>query len=360
MSCASSLDGDLKIDTRNEASALGSAAHAAMERVVVGSHVDVDKLAERWGVDAKDLGPLVWFGRKAWEELAPSFPEPGIEREVAWDDALSLTGHIDLASDLAGTVRTLDWKTGRVDHDYYWQLAGYALCLLLGEAWEIDEVSATVVWLRDQTIETYVFRREEAGALIARIAAQFDRRPSYSVGAHCTFCPRAHSCPALAAQARKDIAILGDTKIIETSDGPKGLEGMPASEVVRLFSMSKTLAGVIESFQAAVRRKAKDGPIDGGDGTEIRLVTEKGGRVIDVEKAWPILQDRLTDSELAGVLEVRASKMDTVVAAKAGRGKGASAKKALAAELEAAGAVEQKEIVKLRVARKQSKDSDAR
>jgi hypothetical protein len=347
----------MRIDSHNDASALGTAVHKAMQSVVGGLMVDVGKLAAAHNVDADDLGVLVWYGRQAWAELAPSFPGATTEQGVAgeWSRIPALTGHIDVIATMAHSehdeVRILDWKSGRIDGDYRAQLLGYALCIFATER-DVQTVTGTVVWLREQDTESYVFRRSELGNYISEIRDQLARVGQYTVGGHCDFCPRRHSCPALAAQARADVALLGGLEIVETSDGPKGLEAMPAAEKVRLFKMSKVIASQIESFQAAVRREAKNGPIDGGDGTEIRLVPEKGPRKVDNEKAWPILLGRLDDAEVLSSIKVNISAVEKHVMTKAGRGKGTEAKRELNKALDDAQATSSSTVLKLKVLRK--------
>src|SRR5262249_41632206 len=133
--CAHSQDdSDMLIESYNGASNLGTAVHDAMRSIVAGGAVDVHLLALRHNVDEKDLEPLVWYGRKAWEDLAPSFPNPETEVEVRQEGvSVRLVGHVDLLSIVEGHARLIDWKSGRREEsDYYPQLAGYATCLVLG------------------------------------------------------------------------------------------------------------------------------------------------------------------------------------------------------------------------------------
>ena len=65
-------------------------------------------------------------------------------------------------------------------------------------------------------------------------------------------------------------------------------------------------------------------------------------------KAWPLLQPRLSDEEIAGCMKLSAAKLDDAVAKKAGNGKGAAAKRELGEALEKAGAVERVVIEQMR------------
>lgn len=343
-SCAHSQDdSEILIDGANGAADLGTAAHDAMRSVVAGLPVDLSLLSLRHGVEESDLGPLVWYGRKAWEELRASFPNPETEVEVQYGDTgLHLVGHVDLVSRLNTAIRFIDWKTGRKEEtDYYAQLAGYAACLI-AEGYET--ATSTVVWLRSQTVETYTFTRADASTFVGRIAAHLDG--PYRHGEHCGYCRRSHDCPALIAASRRDMAIFSAATAI-------GIEAEVASAppdvLVMLRRRAKTLEKFVASLDASIHRRVmSEGPLDSGDGYTLELGEENGKREIDTMKAWPILQEHLTDDELAACVTVSAKSVDDLVGKKAGRGNGAEAKRKLAAELEAAGAVTQGKIVKLR------------
>src|SRR5262249_20028367 len=153
------------------------------ESVVHGRPVDVAVLALRHGVDEKELGPLVAYGRKAWAELRDAFPLPETEVEVEWDgtDMLRLVGHIDVLSIVEKSARLIDWKSNRKDADYYAQLAGYAATLIVTRG--LKEATATVVWLRSQQVETYRFTLGDALQFFERFGGQL-RSTRYTHGEH--------------------------------------------------------------------------------------------------------------------------------------------------------------------------------
>lgn len=343
--CRPALDGDLRIDERNEAADLGSAAHEAMEAIVAGHRPDLDAIAKRWSCNRDELGRLAWYGVKAWEVLAPSFPDDEEHARfaesmmrVAIGDDLELTGHPDVHTVCSdGTVRVIDWKTGRVDRDYYHQLAGYAAIFLLGDE-NVSEVTVSVVWLRGQEIETYVITRAVLEQWIARLRVQA-ARTAYVTGRHCEHCARSHNCPAVAAKAREGIAILGGE--------PVDLSAMTGPEVVKLYRIAKLVTKIAESAVSSIRLHViQNGPQDSGEGTYLQVVEENGGREIDVSKAWAVIQKRLPDAEqMAAVLRISATALDDAVAKAAGRGNGAAAKRELADELAAAGAVTMKQRI---------------
>lgn len=345
--CApSQAPGDLLIESANGASDLGSAAHEALALISDGLEPDLVALARRYNVDPDELGPLIWYGRQALKQLEPSFPNARSEVAVAMRlEALELTGHIDLLSDLDGIeARGVDWKSGRKEEaDYYAQVAGYAACLILGLGFERAVFS--VVWLRSGMIETLTFTRDDVLAFAARVSARL-AEVRYRTGEHCGHCARSHNCPALIAASRRDLAIFG------SNDAGDLVAQAPPEKVVELKRRIRALSSFAESLDQAIRRRvAADGPLDSGDGYALSLVEENGKRAIDTIKAFPVLQERLDDAELASCITVSARAADEAVATKAGRGRGAAAKRELAAALEAVGAVTQTVVVKLKEVR---------
>ncbi|MGH7879732.1 MAG: PD-(D/E)XK nuclease family protein, partial [Candidatus Binataceae bacterium] len=255
-----------------------------------------------------------------------------------------LTGHVDLVSIVDDHARLIDWKTGRNESaDYYAQLAGYAMCLL-GRG--CKEATASVVWLRSQTIETFRFERVDALEFDRKIQAHLGNA-RYSYGEHCAHCPRSHACEALVAISRRDVAVFST---MEDVDG--AVQTAPAALVVAMRRRAKVIEAFAKSFDESVRRRIDaSGPLDSGDGYALSLVEENGKREVDTLKAWPILQASLGDEEIAECVTVSARAADEAVAKKAGRGNGAAAKRKLAADLEAAGAVSQSTIQKLKEVR---------
>lgn len=349
--CAHSQDqSELLIEAYNEAADLGTAVHDAMRSIVQGVPVDVAIIALRHGVDPKELGPLVAFGRKAWAELEPSFPLPETEVEVELRaNAFLLTGHIDLLSVIGKQGRFGDWKSGRKESsDYYDQIAGYATTLILDRG--LDEAIGTVAWLRSQTVETFRFTRADAIAFAERIAAQLAPGTRYRHGEHCAYCPRSHDCAALVAVTRRDAAMFA----MGAADVDALVQKAPPAVVVDARRRLKVIETFADSFDKSVRRRiAIEGPLPSGDGNVLALVEENGKREVDTAKAWPVLQERLSDDELAACVTVSAASADEIVAKKAGKGKGAAAKRELAVLLEAAGAVTQPKVTKLKEVRQE-------
>lgn len=351
MQCSRSLDDvDLVISDTSAPADMGSAVHEALSCVVEDVAFSPELLCARYSADAKEFGMMVSFGRKAWEELQSSFPLPETEVEVMFSDVkrgIALTGHIDVLSIIGNSARGIDWKSGRKEEtDYYSQLAGYASCLIMGHY--VAEVTFTVVWLRSQTVETYTFRRQEVVEFMDRVQNHLNVG-AYTHGEHCGYCRRSHECEALIRMGRRDMAMFmaGDEASLAID-----LSALAPAQVVDLRRRAKMLEKFAASLDSMIRwRVSSSGPLPSGDGYALSLVEENGKREIDTEKAWPILQDRLTDVELAKCVTVSAADVDDCVAKKAGRGNGKKAREALATELKLAGALEQKKVLKLKEVR---------
>lgn len=349
--CPPSTIGEgLSVRARNEAAQMGSGGHEAMTMVVAGKAPPLIEIAHKWGVDLDELRRLVWYGERAWEKLSPSFSSGADEKQVILADHridLQLVGHVDLMTPISRVVHGLDWKFGRLDHDYYHQVAGYSTCILL--TWpEVEQVVFTVVWCRDFEAETYTFTREVVLDWAAHFQRQVvERQAQYTTGEHCAYCPRSHSCPAITALARRDVAIFGADGALETIK--QGLMDLPSQELVDFFRRVKVVEvfakGARESIRNEVRQR--NAPQDAGDGTELVIVEQNGPRRIDPALAWEELSKRLTQAELAQVTEISASAVDVIVATNAGKGKGAAAKRELAEALERVNAIDQGRIEKM-------------
>ncbi len=347
-SCASSGDDEVLIDRRFEASDLGNAVHDAMELVVVGMAPDLDSLALRWAVDRDDLGRLVWYGRKAWAEIEAAYPDPRTEVPVSvTTDLFRLTGHIDiLAEPVPREANFADWKSGYLDADYVHQLFGYAACLILSGKYDV--VRGSVVWLRDQEIENYTFTREVVMAWLPRLAEQLERRGRFTLGKHCTYCPRSHSCVAVIQDSRRTVATLSAEDFAPDRINAT-IASLAPSDRVAIFREAKRVAALAEQAKAAIRLNViqSGGELDAGDGWILRVVDEPGRRVLDTEKTWPILEAHLNEAEVASVIDVSASRFEEIVAKRAGKGHGAKAKRALEDELQTAGAISRGSVHKL-------------
>jgi hypothetical protein len=393
----------LRINPDSEPANEGNAGHAVMhiiaERDLTSlDEVNLTEIARAYKVDADELRHAAWNGIAVWRQIRESFPgargevdfasvlvpdllgmsaegrscatcfhppeahiynegacRPGFTCAAACErfvpaasartttiveDGVTLTGHADLLARDGARANGADWKFGRVDKDYSHQVRGYmALTLLMYP--EIEHVAWTIVWMRERETESYTMDRAQG---LPDFLDRFTRDVvgwdgTYRPGPKsCAWCPRAHECPALEAMARRDVALLTDGDLAAKME--RGLVELPDETVVDLYRRAKYITNACDSLKEAIRARVEHagGALDGGDGTELRFISTNS-RVIDPLAAWPVMEARLGPEDIAAVVKVPASRLDDVIATKAGRGNGASAKRELAAALEAAGAI---------------------
>jgi hypothetical protein len=145
---------------------------------------------------------------------------------------------------------------------------------------------------------------------------------------------------------RADVAMFSDGKTFElsTCTGP---------ELCGHFRKIKMLQRFLEAAERNARMEISHrGEVDDGEGGLIHMVPTKGNREINPLLAWPILTARLSDDEMAGVVDIGVGKMESAIKAKAPKGKGAAAVRELSEALEAAGAVSREPGFKLTDERK--------
>jgi hypothetical protein len=339
-------DGAIAIEGDSAAARLGLACHVLLADFVRTGEFPADsrkrEVVMEYLLDEaqeKELGFLLYAGWEAWKELRGSFePEPLVEipMELTRGD-FTLTGRMDVARDCDVTVYGLDWKSGRKPHDYLPQMRGYGAELFANFP-AAQKAVLIVVWLREKMTDTFVWTRSESDAWLAETVARVTSG-IFCPGEACRFCPRSLDCPARTAMVRSVLADMTDA-------GPQ----FPAltAEAWAAVSPSLTTAWgrvklvetAIEQFKAVVRDGVERfGPLSITDKTELRLVPVSPKKSLDTAKAWPIVAQQLTDEELEEVTTVKLSDVNTIVAKKAGRGKGKAAKAALEAQLREAGAI---------------------
>lgn len=349
---------------------LGTAVHAiAAEQVMaaVGAR-DPESVAQagldRWTgqhVDAEELGKLCAYARIAWRELSDKCPMPRTEvaMEFAFNARHVLSGHADVVSGWTGNeCVVIDWKSGRDrEKNFYDQLGAYAYLTAREKfgagnivTWPADlRIMGCVVWLRDWECENFAFTLPVLMEWEAKyIREVIEWNGLYKGGAHCARCPRFSTCDSALASFKQ-------TALVVQTDPD---EPLPTFKIdayspgfVDLFCKVRALAAQCESFKDQARAAviAVGGSIDGGDG-RVLTITTSVRREIDPRKAWPVLTAEpyaLNDDELAACVKIGKGALETAVAKKAPRGKGAARKRQLMEDLTAAGAVTEKESSKL-------------
>ena len=339
--CPGSLRGDLAIGSANEAADDGTAVHAGLASVVRGMAPDAAHdlmLTEHPACNRGEVTPLFWAGVKMWGEIQKWMPNADAENEMK---AGNLTGHVDAHSVGETEAIICDWKSGRKDHNYRHQGFGYAW-LKLHLVQRLERSTVHFAWLRTQELESYTVDRARADAWYQELqdhVVNWDGK--YHEGPHCAFCPRRHSCPAITAMVKADVAMFADGKTFElsTCTGP---------ELCTFWRKLAMLKRLLESAERSARSEiGHRGDVLDGEGGVIHYIPAEGPREVDTLKAWDALTKRLTDEELAPCLKVRLGELEATIKAKAGRGKGAAAIRELNEELKAAGAVSRESTQRL-------------
>lgn len=342
----------IEIDPVSEPAEEGSASHRVMEQIVESDAksidgIDLQGIADQFGVDQEQLKIRAFVGLKAWAQLRARFAQPQAEVFMArrWNlgptTELELTGHADvLAVYHRERFAVLgDWKFGRVDRNHAHQLKGYAT-LTLETYKEIDRVEGFVGWLAggEPEIEHYVVTREASQAWLGQLYEQVIKwNRVYHPGEQCVFCPRSHECEALRAMARRDVLIMGGDGFAER------LEQLPAQELIGLHRRWKMIEKIGKSLELETKRRVRvaGGALPDGDGWELRF-SQQMRRKIDPILARPVLEARLDEKEIAACTHLSASDLDKAVANKAERGGKKLAIEELDTALRAAGAVTDK------------------
>jgi hypothetical protein len=355
MLCGGSLRSDgLRIDQTHPAATDGTAGHEALRALAETGRVDWDaipEIAKRHGASEDEVRMLCAQAQKLWPSIAASFENALSEVELSAEIApcVFLTGHMDLLAIRGRVARGADWKTGRKDGDYSSQMKSYGTLVLLDNP-DIDEVTVTVIWVRESEIENYTMTRADATAWVARVlTAIVEWDGVYRPGSHCQYCPRSHDCAAANAFVRRDVAIIADKSTVARAEAELGL--MAPADIVELHRKAALVSGYADRVLAAVKAHVDaNGPIV-ADGIVLQI-TEENRRELDPLKTWPVLEATgFTDEDFANVVKLSVSKIEKRVAQNAGRGQGAAAVRELKAALEAAEAVQINQVKKLAVRR---------
>lgn len=341
------------VEESNQAAALGTAVHEVLRSLAERDLVEWERIptiATAHGVDPEDVFVLARMAAKLWPSLRDSFA--GALTEVALSaeaHPILLTGHADLLSIRERVARAADWKTGRVDSDYSAQMRSYAALVLL-ENPDLMEATVTVIWIRDGEIENYTMTRvglkEWLGEVSARILA-WDG--VYHPGAHCRYCPRSHECDASNALTRRDVAAMTDKDLAERIETSLSL--MQPSGIIELHRKAISVLDVAGRVRDAIKAHVVARGDVVGDGIRLTVDTQTRRDLVP-EKAWPLLEDAGFESaDFASCIDMHISKVEKIVAQRAGKGKGAAAVRDLTARFEEAGAVQSKEWEVLRAKR---------
>lgn len=329
MKCAASLRGDVNVSEWFPETVLGTAAHDAAARMVMGIPVDLEAIATLHGVDQGELGGLFVAASRAWRGFRPEEGQATSHAEVPMSMLVGdvmVTGQADVVINYGpgDVIRVIDWKSGRRDADHREQIMGY--CALALEAYpQADGAMGTIAWLRTGEPEAYSMNRRDLVAWKERLAVQV-KDESFKVGTHCQYCPRKHTCPGREDMQRGALAVITGTRAAL-------LREMPPARQLEIYRQAKQITNiaydVINEVKAIV---TEGGPIEGTDST-LALV-EESRRSIDAMKAWPIMQRYLSDAEIAEAITIQVTSLTG-----AAGGQSSRTRRQMFEELELAGAI---------------------
>jgi len=345
---------EVPINRRNEPAANGSAAHRVCEALPKTGSCNWDRLHEicvDFGADESEVRVLCALAQKLWPQLAEFFPfgvsEASFSTDMGYKLHLdnvtrTLTGTADLVSAQGCVLRILDWKFGWRDADYGQQMRAYMAVPLLVYP-DLERATATIAWARDQQIEHYSMTRDGAHTWAEQLRSNvLSWDGTYHPGDHCIRCNRQHECPAANAIARYSIAAINE---LDADDACLSIASLTDEQAIDLYGKARTVAHVASLALDAIRSRAMNGPIESGP-SRLEIVTEER-RELNVLGAWPVLQERLTTTELAQCVKISLSEAESVIAKKAGRGNGAKAKEAFREELDSRELITRKPVHKL-------------
>lgn len=346
---ASSLPVTIQINATNEAASNGTSMHEVLRTLPTTNRIDWDAIPQtalKHGAQPDEVRMLCAQATKLWNQVGDSFrggmTEVSLEYEIA--PGVMLTGHADIVAVSQTAMRVADWKGGRKAYDHTHQYKAYAAMALLASP-DIEFVTTTGLWVRDCEIENYSMNRAQALEWVQELREVLAARNVYRPGSHCAHCPRNHECEAANALLRRDVAVIADRDLVGRVECE--LELMPDAEKLAIFKKADLVVKFAERVRAAIKNHVENhGDIE-ADGVRL-TVTVETRRELDPLLAWPILEELgFADEDFARAMTLGVSKVEKVVAEKAGKGQGARAVRELGERLRNAGAVSTKTITKL-------------
>jgi len=318
----------------SEASMEGTAAHAAIEKILScrANHVDVcEEIADTHGVGLDSLTFLVGEARRAWSALRDNFPNPQFEKDLR---SALVRGRADLISYGPDHASILDWKFGQSTRPHPHQLTAYASALRadigIPTSGHIDVFEVHVragTWQHDMVTADYLDQWESALARrIQRPGEQW--APATET---CRYCPSRMDCPARAGHARNVAELITD--IVDL--------GPTRDSLAVAYDRAEFLRGVLFDFDAALRDALHDGPLPLPDGRTVEL-RETTRESIQVAKAWPVLHERLgwSPETLLGLLTAPKGALTKRIQTDAPKGHKTKVSAEILDAIRAAGAVE--------------------
>lgn len=328
----------------------GTAIHGHLERVAEGmapaaslakvpaehreacAAVDLDALAGDLRLSAEvalAYSPLTDTARMLGQGLARDYSAIGPDEIPMTIDLAGLAGAIGIARDYK-----TGWKRLPPAADN-WQIRGCALAV--ARAFDVDEVDAQLIYLRDGEVarrDRATFDAFQLLAFAAELRRAWDRaladRAAYARGEHveptagpwCNYCPSAHACPAKVGLIKA--AINGE---IVRSDDVAALWPR-VNDAIKLLGALKS-----EMMAVAAREPIRLAVAEDGAETWLGEVVGEGNEKLDAAIAIDVAATVLSvpPEEAAAFqrevcsMDVTKAAIEAAVKARAPRGKGAAA-----------------------------------
>jgi hypothetical protein len=372
-------EGMVPVSTQGEPALIGKVVHELLAEEVAGSDAAVASACNRHGVidEAKreEVGKLLDYGLKVWGELGKYFPQPAVECAVGSEEIgspigpVQLDGTVDVLSPIGASNGVfLDWKTGWLDAGYVNQGFAYAVCMwhLLGQP-EDCTITGCFAFLRHRYYRVVKYRPKDMqdwlDDLRRNVLARADRK-EFSPGAHCNYCSYYATCTARrrVAEGMIDTLLLGQThesneKYQDWLKGVKssiehmteGTADEAAEAVATLYERTKMLDKAVMDLKEMLRSSVEQhGPLPLGDGTELAM-EEQERRKLQSVPAMRVLRRHMSDTQIAEAMNLSLPKLLDIFGKQHHRNDRGDFKRALAEELDDAGAIAHSKMTKMTV-----------
>jgi len=351
------IPSEIRLKSVGDPAKIGSAVHAVAHEIVrdnLTALPDLRTHAAEYGIEdsLEELTMLSIFALQAWGKLSDYFAKPICEVEfeqIIKDDKedIMLRGTIDVRDTLISEraprrVAILDWKSGYKKRNYIDQMKAYAYAIIADDS-TVEEVSSTLVWLRDRDFRTFVFPRKELEKWMETFLKRsaFWDGVTYVEGEHCEFCPRRLGCPKYHEFNQSAVAIFTDEKIKEDGLRLFGEGGALVSpeKIYRAYAQACLVQSVAKKFLEQLKEDIeREGPVILKD-RAIGLRQRKGKTIIDPLKAWPVFEEHFSPEEIAQFITVNKGNLTKTKSDIMPRGRKGKAIKAMMEDLKNVGAI---------------------